>query len=72
MFFAPFLAFYALLFVGLLFVWLMFIWVGVISNVFQALGLPPNLAFMALLVSFLGSYINIPLTEVESGDGHLP
>ncbi len=50
----------------------MFVWVGVISNVFQALGLPPDLAFIALLMSFLGSYINIPLTEVESGDGRLP
>ena len=72
MFFAPFLVFYALIFLGLLIVWLMFVWVGVISNVFQALGLPPNLAFMALLAGFLGSYINIPLTEVESGDAELP
>jgi uncharacterized membrane protein len=72
MFFAPFLVFYALIFLGLLIVWLMFVWVGIISNVFQALGLPPNLAFMALLAGFLGSYINIPLTEVESGDAELP
>ena len=68
MVFAPFLVFYALIFVGVLFIWLMFVWIGVISNVFQALGLPPNVAFMALLASFLGSYINIPLTEVESGN----
>ncbi len=72
MFFAPFLAFYALLFIGVLFVWLMFVWIGVIGGVFQALGLPPNLAFIALLASFLGSYINIPLTEVESGNAQLP
>src|SRR3984893_4915214 len=72
MFFAPFLVFYALLFLGLLFVWFMFIWVGIISNVFQALGLPPSLAFMALLASFIGSYINIPLNEVESGTASLP
>ena len=72
MFFAPFLVFYGLIFIGVLFIWLMFVWIGVISNVFQALGLPPNLAFMALLASFLGSYINIPLTEVESGNAQLP
>jgi uncharacterized membrane protein len=72
MFFAPFLAFYAILFIGILFIWLMFVWIGIIGNVFQALGLPPNLAFFALLMSFLGSYINIPLTEVESGGGQLP
>jgi uncharacterized membrane protein len=72
MFFAPFLVFYALIFLGLLFVWFMFVWVGIISNVFQALGLPPSLALMALLASFLGSWINIPLTEVESGNAALP
>ena len=72
MFFAPFLIFYALIFVGILFLWLMFVWIGIISNVFQALGLPPNLAFIALLLSFFGSYINIPLTEVESGGAQLP
>ena len=72
MVFAPFLIFYALLFLGVLFLWLLFVWVGVISNVFQALGLPPDLAFAALLVSFLGSYINIPLTEVDSGNARVP
>jgi uncharacterized membrane protein len=72
MVFAPFLAFYALLFVGVLFVWLLFVWVGVISNVFQALGLPPDLAFIALLMSFLGSYVNIPITQIESGHTQLP
>ena len=68
MVFAPFIVFYALILLGLLFVWFMFVWIGVISNVFQALGLPPDLAFMALLASFVGSYINIPIAEVESGN----
>jgi len=72
MVFAPFLIFYALIFIGVLFLWLLFVWVGVISNVFQALGLPPDLAFIALLLSFLGSYINIPLTEVDSGNTRVP
>lgn len=72
MFVEPFLVFYALIFLGLLFLWFIFIWVGIISNVFQALGLPPALAFIALLASFLGSYINIPLAKVESGDTELP
>ncbi len=67
MFFAPFLIFYALLFFGALFLWLIFIWIGVINGVFQALGLPPNLAFLALLASLLGSYINLPIGEVDGG-----
>jgi uncharacterized membrane protein len=66
-FFAPFLIFYALLFFGALFLWLIFIWIGVINGVFQALGLPPNLAFLALLASLLGSYINLPIAEVDGG-----
>jgi uncharacterized membrane protein len=71
-FFAPFLLFYALLFFGALFLWLIFIWVGVINGVFQAIGLPPQLAFLALLASLIGSYINIPVGAVESGDSNLP
>jgi uncharacterized membrane protein len=65
-FFAPFLFFYVLFFLGLLLFWLFLIWVGVISGVFQALGLPPHLAFIALLASLLGSYLNIPITKVEN------
>ncbi|HLX38472.1 MAG TPA: DUF1614 domain-containing protein [Candidatus Binataceae bacterium] len=72
MVFAPFVVFWAIVFFGLLFVWLLFVWVGVISNVFQALGLPPGLAFIALLASFLGSYINVPIAETESGSSQLP
>lgn len=70
MFFAPFLVVYALILFAILAFWLMLVWIGVISGVFQAIGLPPNLAFLALLVSLLGSYVNIPLTRVESGEPH--
>lgn len=72
MFFAPFLIFYALLFFGLLFFWLFLVWIGVIRGVFEALGLSPNLAFLALLVSLIGSYINIPVGEVDSGEAQPP
>ena len=68
MFFAPFLFFYALLFFAALFLWLFFIWIGVINGVFQALGLSPNLAFLALSASLIGAYINIPVGSVESGE----
>ena len=67
MIFAPFVILYTILLLGALFLWLMFIWIGVISNVFQAIGLPPAIAFLALLASFLGSYINLPVAKVESG-----
>jgi uncharacterized membrane protein len=70
MFFGPFLFFYALILFAILVFWLMLVWIGVISGVFQAIGLPPALAFLALLVSLLGSYVNIPVTRVESGSPH--
>jgi uncharacterized membrane protein len=67
MFFAPFVLLTTVILLGALFLWMIFIWIGVISNVFQAIGLSPNVAFLALLASFLGSYMNIPIAEVDSG-----
>jgi uncharacterized membrane protein len=72
MLFAPFLLLSTVLLLGALFTWLIFVWIGVISNVFQAIGLPPSIAFLALLASFLGSYVNIPISEVESGGSSTP
>jgi uncharacterized membrane protein len=69
-FFAPFLFLYAILFFfGLAFVFTL-IEIGIINYVFQALGLSPHLAFLALLASLVGSYFNIPITQVESGAAH--
>jgi uncharacterized membrane protein len=70
MFFAPFLALYSLIFffvVALLFV---FLEIGIIHYAFGALGLPPQLAFIALLASLAGSYINIPIARVDGGRPH--
>lgn len=69
-FFGPFLFLYAILFFfGLAFLFTL-VEIGVINYVFQALGLPPHLAFLALLFSLVGSYFNIPITRVESGAAH--
>jgi len=69
-FFGPFLFLYALLFFfGLAFLFAL-IQVGVINYVFQALGLSPHLAFLALLASLLGSYFNVPITQIDSGGAH--
>jgi len=65
--FGPFLFLYALLFFFGLAVLFALIQIGLINYVFQALGLPPHLAFLALLVSLIGSYFNIPITKVASG-----
>ena len=70
MFFAPFLAFYAIIFFFVLAFFFILLEIHVISYAFVALGLPPEMAFTALLVSLIGSYINIPITRVASGQPH--
>lgn len=71
MFFGPFLALYAILFFALLAGIFVLLEIGVINYAFSALGLPPELALIALMASLIGSYINIPLAQIDSGEPHL-
>jgi uncharacterized membrane protein len=68
--FAPFLAFYAIVFFFVLAFFFILVEIHVINYAFVSLGLPPELAFTALLVSLVGSYINIPITRVAAGQPH--
>ena len=70
MFFAPFLALYAIVFFVILVFLFILIEINVINYAFVSLGLPPELAFTALFVSLIGSYINIPITRVAGGQPH--
>ncbi len=70
MFFAPFLAFYAIVFFFVLAFFFILLEIHVINYAFVSLGLPPEMAFTALLVSLVGSYINIPITRVAGGQPH--
>jgi len=65
MLFAPFLFFYAILFFVVLAFLFVLIEVHLISYAFQAVGLPPQLAFFALLVSLVGSWVNIPIMRIR-------
>jgi uncharacterized membrane protein len=71
MFFGPFLAFYAILFFVLLAGIFVMLEIGVIDYAFGAIGLPPQLALLALMASLIGSYINIPIAQIDSGEPHL-
>lgn len=66
MFFLPvillFLVFYFFLLGGLFF----FLKVGLISLAFQRLGLPSDVVFILLLLSLLGSGLNIPVKRLRS------
>ncbi len=70
MFFAPFLAFYAIAFFFVLAFFFILLEIHVISYAFVMLGLPPEWAFTALLVSLVGSYVNIPIARVAAGQPH--
>ncbi|HVB80328.1 MAG TPA: DUF1614 domain-containing protein [Candidatus Binataceae bacterium] len=67
MFFAPFLFLYAIIFFFALVVVFALLELGAIDYAFHALGLPPHAALWALIISLLGSYINIPVSRIESG-----
>jgi uncharacterized membrane protein len=72
MFFAPFVFLYTIIFfLALAFLFAM-LELGAINYAFNALGLPPHAAFWALIISLLGSYINIPITRIESSGGGEP
>jgi uncharacterized membrane protein len=70
MFFAPFIILYAIIFFVVLAFLFILLEIGIIHHAFLAIGLPPEVAFMALFASLVGSYINIPLTRIESGALH--
>ncbi|MGQ9687894.1 MAG: DUF1614 domain-containing protein [Desulfobaccales bacterium] len=42
------------------------LWFGVVGNAFVNLGLPPDTVFWLLILTLLGSMVNIPLTTLES------
>jgi len=69
-FLTPFLAFYAIVFFFVLAFFFILLEIHVINYAFVSLGLPPEFAFTALLVSLIGSYINIPITRVAGGQPH--
>jgi uncharacterized membrane protein len=71
MFFAPFIFIWVVIFfIGLAFLFTL-IQIHIINYAFQAVGLPPQLAILALLAALLGSFINIPITRIE-GAAPLP
>jgi uncharacterized membrane protein len=72
MFFAPFLFLYWIIFFLVIALLFGLLEIGVINYAFNALGLPPHTAFLALMASLLGSYINIPVTRIEGGEPSAP
>jgi uncharacterized membrane protein len=70
-FFAPFVFFWALIFSLVLAFLFALIQIHIINYAFVMVGLPPHLAFIALLAALFGSYVNIPITRIANS-GHHP
>lgn len=67
MFFPPLVMFILIIFFFLLIFLFAFLQIGLIGIAFTKLGLPPEYLFGMLLATLLGSYINIPIGELEGG-----
>ena len=65
MFFSPFDILFFLLFFFLAFALLVFIHIGLITIAFERIGLTESQTFGFLLLSLLGSSINIPIKKIE-------
>lgn len=70
MFLAPFLFLYAIVFFFILAFFFVLVEIHIINYAFLTIGLPPEMAFAALLASLIGSYINIPVGRVACGNPH--
>lgn len=68
--FGPFLFIYVVLFFVVLAFLFALIEIHVINYAFTLAGLPPALAFAALLASLIGSYVNIPIARLHGGQPH--
>ncbi|SFM59657.1 DUF1614 domain-containing protein [Thermodesulforhabdus norvegica] len=71
LFFPPFLFLFFIIFLFLLFLLFVFVKWGIITIAFSKLGIPPDMLFLLLLLSMLGSMINIPIRRVRVAD-HVP
>ncbi len=70
MFFGPFMFIYVIIFFFVLAFLFGLVEIGIINYAFERAGLPPHLAFGALLASLIGSYVNIPVSRIEGGARH--
>jgi len=65
MIYPPLIFFFMLVFFFLTLIFLPLLWFGVVGNAFVNLRLPPTLVFWLLILTLVGSLVNIPLTTLE-------
>ncbi|MGC9022798.1 MAG: DUF1614 domain-containing protein [Dissulfurimicrobium sp.] len=72
MFFNPFAIIYFVIFLFILLLLFAFIQIGAITIAFAKIGLSPTQAFGFLLLSLIGSHINIPIKRIAGDDIDAP
>src|SRR4030043_489348 len=68
MIFPPLIFLLMLFFLLIALILLPFLLVGMMGTAFIKLGLPPTLMFWMLILTLVGSLINIPIYQIESRD----
>jgi len=66
MIYPPLVLFLMLIFFLITLFFLPLLWFGVVGNAFVILGVPPEAVFWLLILTLLGSLVNLPLTTIES------
>lgn len=66
MIYPPLVLFLMLIFFLITLFFLPLLWFGVVGNAFVILGVPPDAVFWLLILTLLGSLVNLPLTTIES------
>ncbi len=66
MIFPPLIFLLMLFFFFMALILLPFLWIGLMGEAFRNLGLPPHLVFWLLILTLVGSLINIPVYALES------
>ncbi len=66
MIYPPLVMFLMVVFFLITLFFLPLLWFGVVGNAFVALGLPPEAVFWLLILTLLGSLVNLPVTTMES------
>ncbi len=66
MIYPPLIMFLMVIFFLITLFFLPLLWFGVVGNAFVNLGLPPDAVFWLLILTLLGSLVNLPLTTIES------
>jgi uncharacterized membrane protein len=64
MLFLPFALLFMVLFLLVILFFFFFVQINLIALAFVKIGIPPHVAFMALLATLLGSFVNIPVKKI--------